>query len=80
LGFDEFHIIAYVRSPASYCLSVAQQALKTGPKLPQPSSFEYSIRNAIENWQNLAAKSFILREFSREKLISNDVVKDFEKL
>lgn len=78
LGFDEFHVIAYVRNPASYYLSVAQQALKTGPKLPQPSSFEYSIKNAIENWQNLEANSFTLREFSREKLIGNDVVKDFE--
>ena len=78
LGFDKFHLVAYVRSPASYYLSVSQQALKTGPNMPQPSSFEYSIRNAIENWQNLASESFTLREFSREKLVGNDVVQDFE--
>lgn len=80
LGFNEFHIIAYVRSPDSYYLSVAQQALKTGPQLPQPLNFDYAIKNSLETWLTFQPASFNVREFDRPKLVEGNVVKDFEYL
>lgn len=78
IGFTEFHILAYVRTPHSYYLSSAQQAFKTGPRLPCPLSFNYSISTALNNWEKFGANSFVVKEFAREKLIDEDVVSDFE--
>lgn len=80
LGFDEIHIILYIRNPADYYLSAAQQAIKNSHRIPSPSRFRYDILGAIESWKNIDAKSFNVREFERSKLIEGDIVADFKQL
>ncbi|MEI8622621.1 hypothetical protein P4S66_18280 [Pseudoalteromonas sp. B129b] len=79
LGFTEIHVIMYLRDPAKYYLSVAQQALKNHYKLPSPSGFRYEMLEAINNWRSINVASFTLREFDRSCLHKGDVIEDFSK-
>jgi len=80
LGFTEIHLILYIRNPADYYLSVAQQAIKNSHRIPSPSRFRYDILGAIESWKNIEAKTFSIREFDRSKLIEGDIVVDFQEM
>jgi hypothetical protein len=77
-GFDEIHIIMYLRDPAKYYLSAAQQSLKNQFTMPKPGGFRYNIRGAIENWESITPSSLTVKEFDRSCLQEGDVVKDFE--
>lgn len=77
LGFSSFKIIAYVRDPSKYYLSLAQQALKNSAKIPQPDTFQYGFVNAVKLWSLTFKTDVILREFSINKLDNGDVVDDF---
>lgn len=79
-GFSELHIIVYLRNPSSYYLSVAQQALKNGPKLPNPLDFNYDLTGAVKRWSNIQPKSFVVREFDRKKLKNNNIICDFAEV
>ena len=78
LGFDEIHVIMYLRDPAKYYLSVAQQSLKNQFTMPKPDGFRYDIRGAVENWESITPTSLTVKEFDRSCLQDGDVVKDFE--
>ena len=78
LGFDEIHVIMYLRDPAKYYLSVAQQSLKNQFTMPKPDGFRYNISEAIENWESITLSSLTVKEFDRSCLQEGDVVKDFE--
>jgi len=78
LGFEEIHVIMYLRDPAKYYLSVAQQALKNQSKLPTPENFRYELISAISNWSAVDPVTMTVKEFERSKLKGADVVKDFE--
>lgn len=78
LGFEEIHVVMYLRDPAKYYLSVAQQALKNQHKLPRPDRFRYELCGAIDNWSSLKPKSLTVKEFDRKQLVNQDVVKDME--
>jgi hypothetical protein len=78
LGFEEIHVIMYLRDPAKYYLSVAQQSLKNQFTMPKPDGFRYNIRGAIENWESITPTSLTVKEFDRSCLQEGDVVKDFE--
>lgn len=79
LGFEEIHVIMYLRDPAKYYLSVAQQALKNQPKMPTPDSFRYELTSAIDNWSSINPTSLTVKEFNRSTLEAGDVVTDIEK-
>ena len=80
-GFNKIIIIAYLRDPADYYLSVSQQALKTRSAIPHPCEFSYDILTSINNWLSISPDDFILQKFSRNHLYNNDVNSDFsEKL
>ncbi|MBB1298293.1 hypothetical protein [Pseudoalteromonas sp. SR41-7] len=79
LGFTEIHVIMYLRDPAKYYLSVAQQALKNHYKLPSPSGFRYEMLEAINHWRSINVASFTLKEFDRACLYKGDVIVDFHK-
>lgn len=57
VGFEEFHIVLYVRDPADYYLSSTQQALKSSADNPQkirdPASFKYRFLQAAEIWEEI---------------------------
>ena len=77
LGFTEIHIVMYLRDPAKYYLSVAQQALKTQHKTPTPDNFQYDLIGAVDNWSAIEPTSITVKEFDRDMLIGGDVVEDF---
>lgn len=79
LGFDEVHIIMYLRDPAKYYLSVAQQALKNQANMPTPEQFRYDLIGAVKNWKSINPASLSIKEFDRSKLFQGDVIKDIEK-
>ncbi|PPC74643.1 hypothetical protein C4K68_25355 [Pokkaliibacter plantistimulans] len=77
LGFEEIHILMYLRDPAKYYLSSAQQALKNQSRISQPSNFRYHMLEAIKSWSLMNPASFTVREFERSTLVNSDVVSDF---
>jgi hypothetical protein len=79
LGFEQIFIFMYLRDPAKYYLSVAQQALKNQAKLPKPESFRYNMIGAVRNWEEIAGSNLFVQEFERELLYNNDVVDDFSE-
>ncbi|MDO6835852.1 hypothetical protein Q4596_09465 [Pseudoalteromonas carrageenovora] len=79
LGFTEIHVIMYLRDPAKYYLSVAQQALKNHYKLPSPDNFRYDMYDAICNWKLINPQSTILKEFDKRFLHNGDVISDFNQ-
>jgi hypothetical protein len=80
LGFEKIHVVMYLRDPAKYYLSVAQQALKNQHVMPRPDNFRYDIEGAIDNWASIDPASLTVKEFDREKLYNQDIVHDFKKL
>jgi hypothetical protein len=78
IGFGEIHILIYLRDPAKYYLSLAQQALKKQYKIPQPNSFKYEMIGAIDKWSRITPTSMTIREFSILSLVNGDIVSDFE--
>lgn len=78
LGFDEIHIVMYLRDPASYYLSVAQQSVKNNYRLPRLNNFGYNMIGAIDIWKSIQPKSLTVKEFCRDTLLNHDVVIDFE--
>jgi len=79
LGFYEIHAIIYLRDPASYYLSLAQQALKKQYKIPQPTNFKYEMIGAADRWLSISPASMTIREFSALSLQNGDIVRDFEE-
>lgn len=79
LGFNDFKVIVYIREPSSYYLSVAQQALKTQDKIPQPDEFFYAIKRQIENWEAVFF-GITVRCFSKDLLKGGDIVLDFQSV
>jgi hypothetical protein len=78
LHFSEIHVVMYLRDPAKFYLSFAQQMLKNTATLPCPNLFEYPMAVAIKNWKALEPVSFTVREFDRKQLVNEDVVQDFK--
>ncbi|WP_282167893.1 hypothetical protein [Shewanella japonica] len=78
IGFEEVHVVVYLRDPVKYYLSVSQQSLKSQCVIPSPDRFNYDVLKAIEAWSSIEPTSFTVREFDRSKLFEGDVVRDFE--
>lgn len=78
LGFIEIHVMMYLRDPAKYYISSAQQAMKKQYKIPLPSNFRYDMLGAIDRWSKIMPTSITIREFNMQSLHDGDVVKDFE--
>jgi hypothetical protein len=79
LGFDEIHVVVYLRDPSKYYISVAQQALKNQHKMPKPNNFRYQMLEAIETWSSIEPKTLTVREFDRNQLKKQDIVADFQE-
>lgn len=81
LGFTDYKILAYIRSPESYYLSLIQQKIKASHLIVPPKDFKSDFAKKIQLWQNVFGKSsLIVREFNKNTLIKNDVVYDFAEL
>lgn len=78
LGFKQIHIIVYIRNPADYYLSLAQQSIKNSHSIPSPTKFKYEMTESILNWSSICSGNIIVREFNRNKLKNNNVIDDFK--
>lgn len=67
-GFTKLYIVCYVRNPADYYLSVAQQAMKSKSKIPTPSNFGYEISKTLKRWASIDPTRLIVKEFDRKLL------------
>lgn len=72
---DRIEIVAYLRSPASYLMSVVQQDLKKRPNFRPISASRY--RDALEPFLNSGLGEMRVLAFDRKTLIGGDVVMDF---
>lgn len=82
LGFRQFHVVLYVRDPADFYLSRAQQMLKlpvhAQPAVIDPNSFRYPFRSIAESWERAFPDSVIVRPYS--SAVQSDVIADFSEV
>jgi len=81
LGFEEFHVVLYVRDPADYYLSRVQQLLKgpsATPFIEDTESFKYDFRGMAETWEQVFPGRLIVRNFPKDP--HHDVIDDFAAL
>lgn len=72
---DELRVLCYLRSPAKYFLSNAQQKLKGGFGLIRPAPLNRVER--IKAYKEYLGVDMEARVFEREKLVNGDAVRDF---
>jgi hypothetical protein len=78
LGFQQFHVVLYVRDPADYFLSHLQQKLKMTtrtPLVPDPRSFKYEFVRMTQTWEHAFPGRLIVRRYPAEP--RTDVIDDF---
>ncbi len=78
LGFEECHVVLYVRDPADFFLSATQQRLKMTyppPFVSDPASFKYDFLQTTETWEEAFPGRLIVRRFPTEP--DSDVIADF---
>lgn len=75
--FDEIELVAYVRDPASYYLSLIQQRSRGAAGLWAPSSFDMRARRCLPRLIEATGARAVVRPFAREALLGGDVVTDF---
>lgn len=76
-GFDEIHVLAYVREPADFYLSWMQQGLKASGRVPNPHSFQCKYKEVLKRWSTFADGCLDVRAYDRDELECGDVVADF---
>lgn len=75
-GFDSVKILLYLREPASFFLSQAQQRVKASSRLPDPNTRMTRYSTYVKRWRS-HFEDVEVREFSTEALTGGDVVHDF---
>jgi hypothetical protein len=81
LGFRDFRVVLYIRDPAEFYISSAQQRLRVHirpPLVKDPVSFRYNFRRMTETWEQAFPDRLIVRKFSSDP--SLDVIDDFANL
>ncbi len=71
---EHITVVAYVRSPSGFYLSMAQQVLKANSSIPIPRGKNY--RATIECYERFA-DSMIVRLYDRDSLAGGDIMTDF---
>lgn len=75
-GFESVKVLLYLREPASFFLSQAQQRVKASTRLPDPNSRRTAYSDYVARWKS-AFSDVEVREFSPDFLVEGDVVSDF---
>jgi hypothetical protein len=73
--FSEVEVVAYLRDPASYFLSMAQQDVKKRARLFNPSTTGF--RDVLEPWLTYGPGRVSALRFLKADLYEGDVVADF---
>jgi hypothetical protein len=71
---SEIHLVAYVRHPAGFYLSMAQQILKASSRIPAPKG--RPVRPAIEAFAPIA-DTVTVAPYDRAAMVAGDVTHDF---
>lgn len=78
LGFQEFHVVLYVRDPADFFLSATQQDVKgafRSPVIQDPANYRYEFLRMAETWERAFPGRLIIRKFPTDQ--GHDIIDDF---
>lgn len=78
-GFEDVTIVVYVREPASFYLSLAQQLVKASHELRPLKDFVYRFRKTIRDWNRLFPKVRVF-SYDQHKEEERGVIGSFEGL
>lgn len=73
---DRITVVAYVRHPAKFYLSMAQQAIKASFRIPQPKGRGF--RKILESYARVGDE-MIVNAYDRDMLHGGDITQDFCK-
>lgn len=74
------HIIAFVRHPVDFYLSITQQILKANHEFIQPENFIRDVYPPLVAWKNTLIESLTLRLFDRKFLSDGSVISEFSRM
>jgi hypothetical protein len=75
--FDHIEVVAYVRHPADYYLSMAQQKVKASYAIRAPREFRAQYAVCIKRYVAEFDGRVSVRAFEREALVGGSIVQDF---
>ncbi|MEG5067187.1 tetratricopeptide repeat protein [Microcoleus sp. B3-A4] len=79
IGGCEYQILVYIREPASYYLSLAQQQLKASSSFTSPRNYHYTFMNTVNLWSKVfSPEQLNIRIFNREFFPEGSVILDFQ--
>jgi hypothetical protein len=68
ISFDSISVICYLRETGDYYLSLVQQVLKGGAKIPLPTTYTHHISKYVKGWfKEVGRQSVVLRNFCPSK-------------
>ncbi|MDO6481143.1 sulfotransferase domain-containing protein [Shimia thalassica] len=73
----DIRLVAYVRNPADFYLSMAQEFLKRRGRFLEPEGFSPNFASKIRVFEEVFEVTASVRELSRPKLVENDILRDF---
>jgi hypothetical protein len=74
---DDIQIVAYVRDPAAFYLSLVQQQVRASYLITPPDRFEYPIRPCLTRHSRVFGDRLSVKAFDRSKLRDRCIVRDF---
>ncbi len=74
---DDVRLIAYVREPASYYLSLAQERLKNWPGIVSPEHYQTRFSSGLQKLERAFGTTAIVKNFDRAALVDGDITSDF---
>ncbi|MDP2494366.1 hypothetical protein Q8W25_10105 [Shimia thalassica] len=74
---DDVRIVAYVRNPSDFYLSILQEKIKRYAGVLEPETFHTNFAKTIRLYETVFETKAIVREFHPSKLIKRDIVADF---
>ncbi|MCP9483470.1 hypothetical protein NNA36_16010 [Shimia sp. CNT1-13L.2] len=74
---DDIRLVAYVRNPSDFYLSILQEKLKRSGGVLEPQTFQANFAKTIRYYEDVFEVKAIVREFHSSKLKDKDIVADF---
>jgi hypothetical protein len=74
---SDIRLIAYVRNPAEFYISMMQEKLKRSAGIVAPESFRVRFADILAQYEKVFQVKAIVRNFTRSELIGQDIITDF---
>ncbi|WP_428678123.1 hypothetical protein [Reyranella sp.] len=75
--FSDIQVVAYLREPVSYYLSLQQQIVKASAQIISPFNSSSAMKGGVERYQAVFGSAFSAHDVSRSSLVKNCVAQDF---